>query len=53
MKRKDLIKKIADQLIQHEGLKLMPYHCPAVGTRTNNSNRYAVLSKDKQGKRYE
>jgi len=23
------IKKIADQLILHEGLKLKPYHCPA------------------------
>jgi len=23
------IKKIADQLILHEGLRLKPYHCPA------------------------
>ena len=25
----DLLKKIADQLILHEGLRLKPYHCPA------------------------
>ncbi|WP_413910534.1 glycoside hydrolase family protein [Desulfobacula sp.] len=23
------MKKIADQLIKHEGLRLKPYHCPA------------------------
>jgi len=32
----NLIKKIADQIILHEGLRLKPYHCP-LGNKDSES----------------